>query len=111
MYFLLPSAVTQTGSDVKKQVQLDVIPYFNCTVLILTPDEITDLEHIVAVLKPFAQATTMLSVEKSPSLSLVQPMLCALRKKALIVSEADPKMITDMKIEIADVFDQYFSDP
>ena len=37
-------------------------------------EEVTDLELIATVLQPFQQPTTMLSSEKSPSISLVQPV-------------------------------------
>lgn len=77
--------------------------------LILTSDEITDIECLVSVLQPFAEATTMLSVEKSPSLSLVQPVLCALRKKSLVIQETDAKIVEDVKIAISEKLLQYFN--
>ena len=49
-------------------------------VMLLTAEEVTDLELIVTVLQPFQQPTTMLSSVKSPSISLVQPVICALTR-------------------------------
>ena len=60
--------------------------------------------------KPLAQATEMLGREKMPSLSVVQPMLTALRRKHLKVSAVEPKMALDMKEVIARSLDQHFSD-
>ena len=63
------------------------------------------------MLQPFQQATMMLSSEKSPSISLMQPVICALRKKALVISEGDPKIVTDVKNAVSAVLDRYFDDP
>ena len=43
--------------------------------LILSSSEIAKIECIMSVLKPLAQVTEMLSVEKLPSVSIVQPIL------------------------------------
>ena len=79
--------------------------------MLLTAEEVTDLELIATILQPFQQATTMLSSDKSPSISLVQPVICALRKKALVISEGDPKIVTDVKNAVSAVLDRYFNDP
>ena len=44
-----------------------------------------------------------------PSLSVVQPMLAALKRKHLKVSAVEPKMALDMKQVIASSIDQHFS--
>ena len=77
--------------------------------LILTADEITNVEYIVSVLKPFAEATEMLSVGRAPSLSLVQPVLCALRRKALAIYETDATIIQDIKGAISQNVDAHFN--
>lgn len=51
--------------------------------LMLTADELSDLEHITSVLQPLAQASTMLSSDQSLSLSLVQPLYSALFARKL----------------------------
>ena len=45
-----------------------------------------------------------------PTLSVVQPMLTALRKKHLKVSAVEPKMALDMKQAILSSIDNHFSD-
>ena len=43
--------------------------------LILSLNEITQLENVASVLHPLQEATTILSSEKAISISLVQPIL------------------------------------
>ena len=78
--------------------------------MILTSGEVAQIECDIAVLKPLAQATEMLGGEKMPTLSVVQPMLTALRKKHLKVSAVEPKMALDMKQAILSRIDNHFSD-
>ena len=42
--------------------------------LVLSPDELTNLEHLQAVLAPLAQGTTVLCVEVVSGISLVCPI-------------------------------------
>ena len=52
----------------------------------------------------------MLGGEKMPTLSIVQPVLTALRKKHLKISAVEPKMALDMKTAILGSIDSHFSD-
>ena len=78
--------------------------------LLLSPADITLLEHIVEVLQPFAEATTMLSSEKYVSVSVVQPILKALLKKHLRPSDTDSQIVTDMKAALYTSLSSHFSD-
>ena len=78
--------------------------------MILSSGEVAQVECAMAVLKPLAQATEMLGGEKMPSLSVVQPMLTALKRKHLKVSVVEPNMALDMKQAIASSNDEHFSD-
>ena len=78
--------------------------------MILSSGEVAQVECAMAVLKPLAQATEMLGGEKMPSLSVVQPMLTALKRKHLKVSVVEPNMALDMKQAIASSIDEHFSD-
>ena len=77
--------------------------------MILSSGEVAQVECAMGVLKPLAQATEVLGGEKMPSLSVVQPMLAALKRKHLKVSAVEPKMALDMKQVIASSIDQHFS--
>ena len=76
--------------------------------MILTSTEVSKIQCIV--LRPLAQATTLLGAEKSPSISLVQPILTALLKKHLQNSDIEPKLAIDLKIAIAQSINLHFSD-
>ena len=78
---------------------------------IVSGDTIILMESLTMVLKPLALATTMLCVEKLPSLSLVQPVLSVLLKHHLAVHENDVKDVVDLKNMIARGIKIRFSDP
>lgn len=78
--------------------------------MILSSVEIAQVECAMAVLKPLSQATEMLSREKMPSFSVIQPLLTALQKKHLKVSAVEPKMALDMKEAITGNLARHFSD-
>ena len=78
--------------------------------LILSSSEIAKIECIMGVLKPLAQATEMLSVEKMPSVSIVQPILTALLKRHLTPSDVEPSITNDLKSVISRNMQQHFSD-
>ena len=78
--------------------------------IILTSTEVSKIQCIASVLRPLAQATTLLGAEKSPSISLVQPILTALLKKHLQTSDIEPKLAIDLKTAIAQSINLHFSD-
>ena len=78
--------------------------------LMLNNDEITILECTVKVLEPFAHATTMLCAEKLPSASIIKPVLTALVKKFLVISESEPVVATSMKNAILASINSHFQD-
>ena len=49
--------------------------------LILTPNEITQLENVASVLRPLQEATTVLSSKKAISIFLVQAILAGIKKQ------------------------------
>ena len=69
--------------------------------LVLNPAMVSQMECIVTVLEPLAEATTMLSQEKNVSLSIVKPILSALLKKHLYPSEVDTALMSQMKAVIS----------
>ena len=78
--------------------------------LILSSAEIAAMECAISVLQPLAQATEMLGGEKIPSISVIQPVLTALRRKHLQTSAVEPQMAVHMKQAIAKNIDNHFSD-
>ena len=64
--------------------------------LMLSSTELSSLECAVKVMEPFKHATTILCVEKTPSISMVQPVLTALEKKFLSVAETDSDLSVNM---------------
>ena len=68
--------------------------------MILTSTEVSKIQCIASVLRLLAQATTLLGVEKSPSISLVQPILTALLKKHLKTSDVKPKLAENCNCSI-----------
>ena len=79
--------------------------------LMLTSSEITRIVCILTVLQPLAQVTTTLCEEKTPSASIVQPLITVLLKKHLIVTEMDPRTVSELKTTIARVIEEHFDDP
>ena len=55
--------------------------------LMLTSTEITRIECILKVLQPLSIVTTTLCEEKTPSASIVQPLIASLMKKHPLVSD------------------------
>ena len=78
--------------------------------LILSSSKIAKIECIMDVLKPLARATEILSVEKMPSVSIVQPILTALLKRHLIPSDVEPSITNNLKSVISRNMQQHFSD-
>ena len=74
---------------------------------ILTSGELAIID-IVGVLTPLAQPTEVLGAEMVPTLSVVQPLLTALKRKHLKVSDVDSKVTVDMKTAIATSIDSRF---
>ena len=77
--------------------------------LILTPNEITQLENVASVLRPLQEATTVLSSEKAISISLVQPILAGI-KKQFKPSDMDTVMAANMKSQNLTCIEDYFSE-
>lgn len=73
-------------------------------------DEQAIIECMIGVLASLAQATEVLGAEMVPTLSMVQPLLIALKKKHLKVREIDPKVTVDTKTAIATSIDSHFPD-
>ena len=69
----------------------------------------TEVSKIASVLRPLAQATTLLGAEKSPSISHVQPILTALLKKHLQTSDIESKLAINLKTAIAQSINLHFS--
>lgn len=65
--------------------------------LTLEGDEWTIIEEIIAVLKPFQQATEAMSTEKYPSISSVKPLLHKLLEKILVILPTDSSTSKVMK--------------
>ena len=78
--------------------------------MILSSGEIAQVECAVAVLEPLALDTEMLSGEKMPSFSVIQPLLTALQKKHLKISAVEPKMALDMKEAVVGNLAHHLSD-
>ena len=78
--------------------------------MILTSTVVSKIQCIASVLRPLAQATTLLGAEKSPSISLVQHILTALLKKHLQTSDIESKLAIDLKTAIAQSINLHFSD-
>ena len=78
--------------------------------LILSPSAITQLEDLVTVLEPLAQATEYLATEKWPFLSVVQPLLAALCKRALKPKEGEPAIILQFKSAVLSSTQHHFGD-
>ena len=57
--------------------------------LILTPNEITQLENVASVLRPLQEANTILSTEKAISISLVQLVMAANMKSQILTCIQD----------------------
>ena len=79
--------------------------------LIPSSTQLSDMESVAGVLKPLAIATTTLCTEKTPSLSLVQPVLKALLRKHLAASEEDSEIVAELKSTIRSSIERHFSDP
>ena len=101
----------------KKLVQEEVATRWNSTLEMIECilEQYTALsagkqKGTVKVLEPFAHATTMLYVEKIPSISVVQPFLRALEKKFLIITETDQNVSADMKTAINTSIHCHFQD-
>lgn len=65
----------------------------------LDSNDITDAEEIVNLLKPLKKATTVLSDEKSATLSLIVP-LKSMIEQSMTLDEKDSKTIANMKAAI-----------
>lgn len=77
--------------------------------LMLTSSELTRIECILKVLQPLSVVTTTLCEEKTPSASIVQPLIASLVKKHLLVTEIDPRIVSDLKATIVRVIEERFS--
>lgn len=75
----------------------------------LSPSELTQMELLVQILEPLAQATEMLSTDGYPSLSVMQPLLASLLKKQLKSTDQDAKLVVDMKQAISEKLHRRFS--
>ena len=78
--------------------------------LLLTPAELTQLEHLVSVLEPLGEATEYLASERWPSLSVVQPLLTAICKKTLQATDGDPTVVLDFKSAVLSSIKAHFRD-
>ena len=76
-----------------------------------TSSQLVIMKSIVDVLRPLAEATTLLCGEKLPSISLAQPVLTALLRKHLVASTADLQVAFSMKEKISNSLKEHFSDP
>ena len=94
-------AISAVLAESKKAVDRDMI---------LTSGEVAQIECAISVLKPSAEATEMLGGEKMQTLSIVQPVLAAIRKKHLQISAVELTMALDMKTAILGSIDSHFSD-
>ena len=95
------TAISAVLAESKRAVDRDMI---------LTSGELAVMECMIGVLKPLAQATEMVGAQKTPTLSIVQPLLTALLKKHLKVSDVEPKVALDMKTIITSSIEGHFSD-
>ena len=69
------------------------------------------MQGLASVLKPLAHATTMLSAEKNPSISVIKPILTALLEKHMYSSDDDSAGVADLESTIATSLHGHFTDP
>lgn len=79
--------------------------------MMLLSTELSEMQSLASVLKPLAHATETLSAEKSPTISVIQPILTALLKKHLCPSDDDSTGVADIKSAIASGLRMRFIDP
>lgn len=77
----------------------------------LTDNDILNAERVMILLKPLKTMTTSMCEEKSPTLSLIHPLLNQLRESMTVHDERDPPIIKQMKAAIKQNIDKRYSEP
>ena len=82
----------------------------NARDLLLTPDELTRMEQLVAVLEPLGEATEYLATVRFPSLSVVEPLVTAICKKTLQITDDDSNVVCEFMSAVLNSLKQHFGD-
>lgn len=93
-------AISSALAGSKKASDRDMIP---------TSTDLRKVGYLIKVLDPLQHATTLLCSEKTPTLSIVQPLVTALLRKHLETTDDDPKLVLDLKSTIATSLRSHFS--
>ena len=93
-------AISSALASSKKASDRDMIP---------TSTDLRKVGYLIKVLDPLQHATRLLCSEKTPTLSIVQPLVTALLRKHLETTDDDPELVLDLKSTIATSLRSHFS--
>ena len=82
----------------------------NARDLLLTPDELTRMEQLVSVLEPLGEAMEYLATVRFPSLSVVEPLVTAICKMTLQITDDDSNVVCKSKSALHNSLKQHFGD-